>query len=264
MTFVILSGGIDLSVGAMVGFVGILIGTLMTTHGWPALAAIPLALLIGTLFGGGMGAIVGYLGLPPFLVTLAGMFLFRGLGYMISLENVSIDSPFYNHLSDFSFSVFPVSAIIWLVTLIVATFVAQQTRFGRAIYAIGGSEPSAMLMGVAVPRTKVLIYAVSGFCSALAGVVITIYKASGDPTAGVGLELEAIAAVVIGGTLLTGGVGYMLGTLVGVLIYGTIDTIINFQGNLSSYWTKIAIGLLLLAFILLQKAVSTRVARKTS
>jgi simple sugar transport system permease protein len=261
MTFVILSGGIDLSVGAMIGFVSILIGNLMTTHGWPAGLAIAAALGVGIIFGAAMGLIVAFIELPPFLVTLAGMFLARGLGFVISLETISIGGPFYSALDDFGYRVFPVAAILFLATLLVGHFIAHQTRFGRAVYAIGGNEQSALLMGVPVKWTKVRIYALSGFCSALAGVVYTFYTSSGNANAGTMLELDAIAAVVIGGTPLVGGVGYVMGTLIGVLILGTIQTIITFEGTLSSWWTKIAIGALLLAFIVLQKVVQQRAER---
>ena len=261
MTFVILSGGIDLSVGAMIGFTSILIADLMTNHHWPAVAAIGAALLIGIAFGGAMGLVIGFVDLPPFLVTLAGMFFARGMGFVVSLETLTINSRFYDSLDDFGYRVFPVTALLFLATLAVGMYVAHQTRLGRAAYAIGGSEQSAKLMGVAIDRTKVKIYALSGLCSALAGVVYTFYTSSGNANAGTMLELDAIAAVVIGGTPLTGGIGYVLGTLVGVLILGTIQTVITFEGTLSSWWTKIAIGVLLLAFILLQKLVQYRAAR---
>lgn len=263
VTFVILSGGIDLSVGAMIGFISILIGSLMTRHGWPAVPAILVALLIGLALGAAMGWVIAYIELPPFLVTLAGMFLARGLGFVISLETLSINGPFYSALDDFGYRFFPATALLLLATVAVGIHIAHQTRFGRAVYAIGGSEHAAILMGVPVKWTKVKIYALSGLCSALAGVVYTFYTSSGNANAGTMLELDAIAAVVIGGTLLTGGVGYVLGTLIGVLILGTIQTIITFEGTLSSWWTKIAIGVLLLAFILLQKIVQQRVGRRT-
>jgi simple sugar transport system permease protein len=262
MTFVILSGGIDLSVGAMIGLASILIGSLMTRHGWPAACAVSLALVIGVVFGAAMGVVIAFIELPPFLVTLAGMFLARGLAQVISLETISINGTFYSALDDFGDRFFPVTALLFLVTLVAGIHIAHQTRFGRAVYAIGGNEHSAVLMGVPVRWTKVKIYALSGLCSALAGVVYTLYTSSGNASAGSMLELDAIAAVVIGGTPLTGGVGYVLGTLMGVLILGTIQTIITFEGTLSSWWTKIAIGVLLLAFILLQRFVQRRVERR--
>jgi simple sugar transport system permease protein len=261
MTFVILSGGIDLSVGAMVGFTSILIARL-SAHQMHPLLAIGLALGMGTAFGGGMGALIRFTALPPFLVTLAGMFLIRGLGFVVSLESIAIQHPFYDAISNFSIEVFPLTAIIFLCALAAAVYVAHYTRFGRTIYAIGGNEQSALLMGLPVGRTKVGLYALSGFCSALGGVVNTFYKLSGSASARTMLELDAIAAVVIGGTLLSGGVGYVFGTLIGVLILGVIQTIITFEGTLSSWWTKIAVGALLLAFILLQRFLQRRAATR--
>ena len=259
MTFVILSGGIDLSVGALVGLSSIVIARLVEDAGWHPAAAIPLMLLIGTAFGAGQGALVQFFALPPFLVTLGGMFLARGLGFMVSLESTTITHPFYTAAGDFSFRVFPLPALIFLAALAAACYVAHATPFGRCVYALGGSESATLLMGLPVGRTKIIIYAQSGFCAALAGVVYTFYTASGNASAGTMLELDAIAVVVIGGTLLSGGVGYVAGTFIGVLLYGIIQTSIVFEGTLSSWWTRIAIGGLLLGFILLQKLVQRQV-----
>jgi simple sugar transport system permease protein len=135
----------------------------------------------------------------------------------------------------------------------IGLYLARATSFGRAVYAIGGNEHSALLMGLPVARTVVLVYTLSGFCSALAGVVFTFYMLSGYGLHAMGLELDAIAAVVIGGTLLSGGVGSLVGTLFGVLILGTLQTLISFDGSLSSWWTRIVIGALLFLFCLLQR-----------
>lgn len=258
MTFVILSGGIDLSVGAMVGFTSILVAQLAQAEQIHPAIAIGAALAAGVTFGAGMGAVIQYFALPPFLVTLAGMFLARGLGFVISLETLTIAHSMYSLISDFSYHIFPATALLFLGALLVAVYLAHYTPFGRTVYAIGGHEPSALLLGLPVARTKVLIYALSGFCSSLAGVVYTFYTSSGNASAGTMLELDAIAAVVIGGTLLSGGVGYVFGAFIGVLILGVIQTILVFEGTLSSWWTKIVIGLLLLAFILLQRLLQAR------
>jgi simple sugar transport system permease protein len=203
--------------------------------------------------------VIQYFKVQAFIVTLAGMFFARGLCYLISIDSITIENPFYTEVSTFRIPfLFETSitcnVILALVVLAVAFYLAHFTRFGRTIYAIGGNEQSALLMGLPVARTKVLVYTFNGFCSALAGVVFTFYMLSGYGLHAQGMELDAIAAVVIGGTLLTGGSGYVVGTLFGVLIYGTIQTLIMFQGSLSSWWTKIVIGLLLLAFCLLQRA----------
>jgi simple sugar transport system permease protein len=260
MTFVILAGGIDLSVGAMIGFSSILIAKLSAQHVHP-LSAIALAMAVGTGLGAGMGALIHFMALPSFLVTLAGMFFIRGLGFVISLEAVTIKHRFYDAISDFSLQTLPVVSMVFLAALAAAIYLAHYTRFGRNVYAIGGNEQSALLMGLPVGATKVWLYALSGFCSSLAGVVYTFYTSSGSATAGTMLELDAIAAAVIGGTLLSGGVGTVFGTLVGVLILGLIQTIITFEGTLSSWWTKIGIGVLLLSFILLQRFLQSRAAR---
>ena len=145
-----------------------------------------------------------------------------------------------------------------IVVLLAAVFIAHCTPFGRSVYAVGGSEHSAVLMGLPVRRTLIGVYTLSGFCSALAGVVFTFYMLSGYGLHAVGMELDAIAAVVIGGTLLTGGVGYVAGTLFGVLMLGIIQTLISFDGTLSSWWTRIVVGVLLFAFCLLQRLLSRR------
>jgi galactofuranose transport system permease protein len=260
MTFVILSGGIDLSVGAVVGLTSILVARLVGdgVHPLPAMLA---ALAVGGGLGAAMGAVVRYAALPPFLVTLAGMFFARGLGFLVGMESRTIDHPFYGAVADLGLAVFPVPAAIFLLAVALGLHVARHTAFGRTVYAMGGSEASAVLMGLPVGRTKILLYALSGLCAAAAGVVYTLYTSSGNATAGTTLELDAIAAVVIGGTLLSGGVGSVFGTLVGVLILGVIQTIITFEGTLSSWWTKIVSGALLLAFVLLQRLLHGRAAR---
>jgi ribose/xylose/arabinose/galactoside ABC-type transport system permease subunit len=258
MTFVILSGGIDLSVGSVIALTTMVSAWLVEKHQWSPLAVIPLVLLMGTLFGGFMGLLIQRFRLQPFIVTLAGMFLARGLCYVISIDSISINDPFYAEVSQARIPVggdasLSIGALLALGLVAVAIFVAHFTQFGRTVYAIGGNEQSALLMGLPVRSTLIGVYTLSGFCSALAGVVFTFYMLSGYGLHAVGLELDAIAAVVIGGTLLAGGVGYVLGTLFGVLMLGIIQTLIMFDGTLSSWWTRIVIGGLLLAFCLLQR-----------
>lgn len=260
MTFVILSGGIDLSVGAVMALSTMLAADLVARGVHPA-SAIALTLLAGAALGCVMGCIIQFFELAPFLVTLGGMFFARGMTFMIKDASIGIDHAYYDWLSMLGVELrlgeqggfLSLSAIAFLAVVLLATFVAQFTRFGRNVYAIGGSESSAFLMGLPVARTKVLVYTLSGFCSALGGILNTVYTLSGNPNAGVGLELDAIAAAVIGGTLLSGGVGYVPGTLLGILILGVIQTAITFEGTLTSWWTKIVIGFLLFVFISLQK-----------
>ncbi len=260
MTFVILSGGIDLSVGAVIAFTGVLSAWLLNHFGLSPAIVIPLMLLMGLLFGATMGAIIEYFKVQPFIVTLAGMFFARGMSFVISTQAQTISDPFYraiglHRIHIWGKSFISVNVLIVLVVLVVAVYLAHFTRFGRTVYAIGGNEQSALLMGLPVRRTKILIYTLNGFCSTLAGVVFSIYMLSGHGLYVSGLELDAIASVVIGGTQLTGGVGYVIGTVFGVLIQGLIQTIIMFQGTLSSWWTKIAIGALTLIFIGVQSII---------
>lgn len=262
-TFVILSGGIDLSVGSMVAFTGTLVATLITSGTDPVLA-LGIAIVFGTVFGAGMGWLIAEFELPPFLVTLGGMFFLRGASFLVQEQSLAINHPFYGRtLSSLAIPLssrvtLPLTAICFLAALAVATWLSLFTRFGRNIQAIGSSESSAALMGLPVGATKIGIYALAGLFSALGGCVATFYMQSGNPASFVGLELDAIAAVVIGGTLLTGGVGFVPGTLLGVLILGLIQTLINFQGNLNSWWTRIAVGTLLFVFILLQRLLTRR------
>lgn len=264
MTFVILTGGIDLSVGAVVAL-SMMVSATLLQQGWNAGAVIVLVLLIGGGLGLLMGLIIQYFDIQPFIVTLAGMFLARGLCYVISLDSIPVTEGFFTGMAQAQIPlpgdlfVSP-GVILALAIVAVAFFILHHTRFGRTVYAIGGNEHSAMLMGLPVKSTKILVYALSGLCSAVAGILFSFYSLSGYSLAAQGMELDAIAAVVIGGTLLTGGTGYVLGSVVGVLVLGIVQTFIAYDGTLSSWWTKIVIGGLLLVFILLQRLF----ARKTS
>jgi simple sugar transport system permease protein len=264
MTFVILSGGIDLSVGSVIAFTTMLSAALVEQHHWPVTPAIALVLTIGTGFGALMGWLIQRFRLQPFIVTLAGMFLARGLCYLISIDSISITDATYTAIAQIRVPLWgdaasiTVGALIALAMVLLGIVLAHGTPFGRNVYAIGGSEQSAVLMGLPVARTTVLVYTFSGFCSALAGVVFTFYMLSGYGLHAVGLELDAIAAVVIGGTLLSGGVGTVVGTLFGVLILGVVQTLISFDGSLSSWWTRIVIGALLFLFCLLQRLFESR------
>ncbi len=258
MTLVILSGGIDLSVGSVIAFSGVFIAVMLRDTGLHPLVVFALLLVMTTAFGAAMGWLIDRLAMPAFIVTLAGMFLARGAAYLLSIESVPIQNSFYQSLQK-AYWLMPGGGRLTLIgCLMLATFVAgmviaHKTRFGASVYALGGGEATARLMGVRQGRTTVLVYAFSGAMAGLSGIVFSIYTGSGYSLATVGTELTAIAAVVIGGTLLSGGAGYIFGTLVGVLTMGLIQTYIVFDGTLSSWWTRIVIGLLLLVFILLQK-----------
>jgi len=261
MTFVILSGGIDLSVGAVIALTTVASAHLLEMEGWSPGAVIPLMLLMGTALGAAMGSIIHFFQVQPFIVTLAGMFIARGTCFFISLTGVTISDPFYRQVALYQIPIpffekafISINVVIALAVLAIAVYLAHFTRFGRTVYAIGGSEESALLMGLPVGRTKVLIYTLNGFLSALAGIVYSIYLLSGFGLNALNLEMDAIASVVIGGTLLDGGVGYVFGTMFGVLINGLIQNLIMFNGQLLSWWTRIAIGALTLVSLGLQSA----------
>lgn len=266
MTFVILTGGIDLSVGAVMAFTGML-GASMLRDGVPSALVVPVMLLIGAALGSFVGILVQYFDVQPFIASLAAMFAARGLAFMVSLSSIRVEDPAILWLQSTRIQAAPGSwfitptGIIALLVVLVGALVLAYTRFGRTIYAIGGNEQSARLMGLPVVRTKLLAYIVSGLCAGLAGVVFTAYTGASYPLNGIGTELDAIAAVVIGGTLLTGGSGYVVGSMIGVLVYGTIKTAISFLGAEQS-WTRITIGGLLLVFVVVQRVIVARSRRR--
>ncbi len=260
MTFVILSGGIDLSMGSVIAFTGVFLAVLLRDTAVHPIFAFALVLAIAAGFGAAMGAIIHYLDMPPFIVTLAGMFLARGMAFVLSIDSVPVAHEFYGVLNGLYYRLPGGGRLTFIGGLMLLVFVAgivlaQRTRFGANVYAIGGGTQTARLMGVPIARTTIQIYALSGFLAGLSGIVFSLYTSAGYSLAAVGVELDAIAAVVIGGTLLTGGAGFVGGTLIGILIQGLIQTYITFDGTLSSWWTKILIGLLLFAFIVMQKAI---------
>ena len=266
MTFVILTGGIDLSVGAVMAFTGML-GASLLRDGTPVGLVVPIMLMAGAALGLGVGVLVQYFGVQPFIGSLAAMFAARGLAFMVSLSSIKVEEPSILWLQSNRLQAAPGSwfitptGILALLTVVIAAFVLAHTRFGRTIYAVGGNEQSARLMGLAVSRTKLLAYVTSGVCAGLAGVVFTAYTGASYPLNGIGTELDTIAAVVIGGTLLTGGSGYVLGSMVGVFVYGTIKSAISFLGAEQS-WTRITIGALLLIFVVVQRVIVARSSRR--
>lgn len=258
MTFVVLMKGIDLSVASVLALTSVASAVLLKNGMSPAVV-IPLMLLMGIAFGFVMGCIHHFLKVESFIVTLMGSFFARGLGAIISNLSVTIDDPLYRYMAltpiriPFLGNTYVyIYSIIAVALLVVSIYIASFTRLGRSIYAIGNNEQSALLMGLPVARTKVLVYSFSGFCSALAGIVFSISLSSGYGYYAPAMEMDAIASVVMGGTPLTGGVGNVIGTLFGVLINGTIVSILQFNGTLSSWWTKIVVGVLTLIFIGIQ------------
>lgn len=264
VTFVLLSGGIDISIASTIAFTCVLSAFLLR-KGFPAPVVIIIVLSIGILLGLAMGSIIHYFKLQPFIVTLAGQFLMRGLCAVISTESIAITNDFYKKVALTKVKIgggkIYSYVFIALAVIAIAYYVLRYTRFGRSIYALGGNEQSANLMGLPVARTKIVVYAISSFCAALSGVVFSFYTLAGYSLQNIGLELDAISSAVIGGTLLTGGVGSVIGTTIGVLIQGIIQTIVTYQ-NLNTWWTKVTIAALLCIFIVIQKVISTRAEKK--
>lgn len=269
MTMVILSGGggIDLSVGGVIALVSTASAALLRGGMSPYLV-LPLMIALGIALGGLMGWMIQYLKVQPFIATLMGLFFTRGMAYIISLTSVTITNDIYK-----TFALTPIhipfipkayiypTTLVGPIMLIVAVYLSFFTRFGRTIYAMGNNEQSARLMGLPVARTKILVYAFSGLCSALAGIVFSMSLLAGYGQFATGMELDAIAAVVIGGTSLSGGGGNVIGTLFGVLIHGTIVSILQFNGTLSSWWTRIGVGALTLIAIGIQSIFALRTKR---
>lgn len=266
-TFVLITGGIDISIASTIAFTGVFSAFLLE-KGAPTAVVILLMLVIGLAVGAGQGALIHYFKLQPFIITLAGQFLMRGLCVVISEASIPISDPFFKKMALGKINIHLGEAkglngkiyyyvVIFLVVLAVAAYVLKSTRFGRSIYALGGNEQSAELMGLNTARIKVSAYAISGFCAALAGIVFSFYTLAGYGLQNMGMELDAISSAVIGGTLLTGGVGTVVGTVIGVMIQGIIQVIVTYQ-NLNTWWTKVTIAGLLCFFIVIQRMIAIR------
>lgn len=267
LTFVILTGGIDLSVGSIIA-VSSVAGVMLSNAGWNVFAVIIAMIGIGVLFGIVSGVLIRYFNVQPFIATLAMMFLGRGLASLLSTtpERLGEDSPIRwigaqlkivdgPKVNDL---VITPAVLVAVLVVIAAFFVLHRTRMGRTVYAIGGSESSALLMGLPVHRTKVLVYVISGALAGLAAVLYTARLGTAQNITGIGWELDAIAAAVIGGTLLTGGYGYVLGSVVGALVLGLMNVLITRDGGIPPEMTTIITGGILLVFVLLQRAVTRR------
>ena len=271
ITFTLIIVGIDLSVGAVLALSCMVLAWLLANTSIPVGLAVLVVLLMGLVFGAAQGYIITKFDLQPFIITLAGMFFCRGMTAVISRDTIQITNETFvaiaSYRIDLGVGFVSVGAVLAMVVLAVAAVVLGFTKFGRTVFAIGGSESSAALMGLPVFRTKVLVYTISGFCSALGGVAYALIMLTGYNLHGLGMEMDAIASSVIGGTLLSGGVAFIPGALFGVLIQGVILTFISFQGTLSAWWTKIVVGALLCVFIMMQAVITeqkTKLSQKSS
>lgn len=268
MTVVMITGGIDISVGSVVALTCMVLAWTMEIKGMSAITATILVLIMGVVFGLVQGFLVAYMNIQPFIVTLAGMFFARGMTAIVSTDMISITNetflawakykiyfPFGGYMNRKGVMIYPYiypSVVIAIVVLVLVFVMLRYTKFGRSIYAVGGNEQSALLMGLNVKKTKLKAYILSSTLCGLGGFLFCLNTCAGFVEQAKGLEMDAIASAVIGGTLLTGGVGNVFGSLFGVLIKGTIEAFITFQGTLSSWWTRITIAVLLCFFIVLQ------------
>ena len=269
MTCVMLTGGIDISVGSLVAMDCMIMAVGIEQWHWSSQVLMIFILLIGIVFGLVQGFCISYLDIQPFIVTMAGMFFARGMTAVICKEQVSIVSDkFFSWLSSFKIELpfggtinkkgvlqlpyMRITVIVALIVVVVIFLMLKYTRFGRSLYAVGGNQQSATLMGLDVKKTKLKAYMLSSFLTSIGGICYCLNTMSGTTTQATGLEMDAISSAVIGGTLLTGGVGNVIGSLFGVLINGTISTLVKTNGKLISSWANIVTAILLCFFILLQ------------
>ena len=266
-TLAMITAGIDISVGSVTALVCMVMANSMENHGVSAVTAVLMALGIGLAFGVVQGFLISYLDIQPFIVTLAGLYFGRGMTAVVNTEQIAIKNktflawanakiymPFGSYSGKGKFHpayIYP-TVVIALVVVLLIILMMKYTKFGRAIYAIGGNSSSALMMGINVRRVKFLTYLLDGFLAGLGGFLFCLNSCSGFVEQAKGLEMDAISASVIGGTLLSGGVGLPIGTLFGVLIKGTIASLITTQGTLSSWWVRIVLSALLMFFIVLQ------------
>lgn len=276
LTIVMIAGGIDISVGSVTALVCMVTAVSLEKYGMNAYVTILIALGIGLAFGVVQGFLVSYMEIQPFIVTLAGLFFGRGMTSIVSVDMISITNelfltwakykiylPFgsYNKkgvfLPAYIYPTVVIALTIWVLIMILMKF----TKFGRSIYAVGGNQQSALMMGLNVKKIKFQAYVLDGLLASIGGYLVCLNSCAGFVEQAKGMEMDAISSAVIGGTLLSGGVGTPFGTLFGVLIKGTISSLITTQGTLSSWWVRIVLSALLCFFIILQ-SVFARMKKK--
>ncbi|MBS5082612.1 MAG: sugar ABC transporter permease YjfF [Clostridiales bacterium] len=266
-TIVMITGGIDISVGSVTALVCMVAANQMENNGASAYTAVLLALVIGLAYGVIQGFLISYLDIQPFIVTLAGMFFGRGLTAIVSTDMISIKNEVFLNWANYKINmpfgtvskkgvfqpayIYP-TVVIALIILVIVIIIMKYTKFGRKLYAIGGNQQSALMMGINVRKTKLFAYILNGLLAGIGGFLFCLNSCAGFVEQAKGLEMDAISSAVIGGTLLSGGVGTPFGTLFGVLIKGSISSLITTQGTLSSWWVRIVLSALLCFFIVLQ------------
>lgn len=272
LTIVMISGGIDISVGGQVALITMTTVCFLENLGGSVFGALVIALAIGLAFGAVQGFLISYLKIQPFIVTLAGMFFAKGMTTIVSVNPVTVKAnEFFLKLKEFTINIpgigqhtrsgmfinsyLEIGAVVAILAVVILWAALKWTRIGRNFYAIGGNSESALMLGINVQRTRFLAYLICGLLAGIAGFVYLLHTGAGNASNADGAEMEAIASSIIGGTLLTGGVGSLIGTLFGVMSLKTITTIVITSGLTQPWWQKITTGLMLCFFILLQSVI---------
>ena len=272
LTIVMISGGIDISVGGQVALITMTTVCFLENRGGSVFGALVIALAIGLAFGAVQGFLISYLKIQPFIVTLAGMFFAKGMTTIVSVNPVTVKAnEFFLKLKEFTINIpgvgqhtrsgmfinsyLEIGAVVAILAVVILWAALKWTRIGRNFYAIGGNSESALMLGINVQRTRFLAYLICGLLAGIAGFVYLLHTGAGNASNADGAEMEAIASSIIGGTLLTGGVGSLIGTLFGVMSLKTITTIVITSGLTQPWWQKITTGLMLCFFILLQSVI---------
>ena len=255
MTFVIITGGIDLSVGSIFAFASVFASYVQAM---PVGLMFLLTLMLCVILGLFNGIVVAKLNIAPFIVTLATMMGYRGICYLLTdggiTQNIANET-FISVGRSYILGILPTPALIMLLALLLAAFVLKYSSFGRAVYAVGGNCEAARMMGLPIQSTKISVYAINGLLAGLAGMLMAARMASGEPVAGDGFEMNAISAVVLGGALLTGGKGNVIQSVIGALVWGVLNNLMNMQGNMSAQIQNIVMGTLLLVIVIAQTGI---------
>jgi len=260
MTAVMIARGLDLSVGSVLAAASVVAATL-AVHGVPLPLAFLGGIALGAAIGAANGAIIVKMRVSPIIVTLGALNIARGIAYLITPSAILVGLPRnWSSIGTSNLGPFPVPILLAAIVVAVYAWVSRFTKFGKHIYAVGGNEEAARLSGVNVERTLISLYVLSGVMAALAGIVLSTRVGSGDPNIGVGFELEVIAAVIIGGTSLSGGEGRILGTVIGAVIVGVLSNGLNLSG-VEPFWQYVAQGCVLIAAVVVDKRVNEGVLR---
>ena len=277
-TIVMITGGIDISVGSVTALVCMLCAYDMEKKGMSAYMAVAIALLIGLLFGIVQGFLVSYLEIQPFIVSLAGMFFARGMTSIVHTDPFNVQNEAFvklkdtrvivpgmgsvNRIGKYVNAYVEIGVIVAILIVVIMFVMLRWTKLGRSFYAVGGNRQSALMLGINVKKTRFLAHLLSGLLAGIAGYVYFLHVGSGAATHASGMEMNAIASSIIGGTLLTGGVGNIIGTFFGVLSLSTIQNIVSSAGLDQAWWTGITIAAMLCLFLVIQSVVLARKKRK--